>query len=348
MKTLILGAGVIGAAIAFQLSRRGHEVTILEAGTIGGGASGRSFGWINASFHLSPEHFRLRMAGIAAHHRLAELLPDCPTRWPGCIWYEEPSGPMERSLQALGYPVGRLTRREIAARLPALGPVPEEALVFPAEGAVDPAELARRLIAASGAKVWRGVPVLALAGQAGRITGAVTAQGLVSADQVVVAAGTGAPALLETAGVALPMLSRPGLMLATAPLPPVLPVILAAPGGEIRQDAAGRLLMPTAANHQGDAAKAVAGLPGGHADAAMARLRALLPGLAPDWQEVTLAHRPVPGDGLPVIGEARPGLWVAVMHSGVTLAAIAGEAVAAGIAGADDPLLAPFAPGRFG
>ena len=46
------------------------------------------------------------------------------------------------------------------------------------------------------------------------------------------------------------------------------------------------------------------------------------------WEAVMLAARPVPQDGLPVIGASWPeGVYVAVMHSGVTLAALVGEAV---------------------
>ena len=58
----------------------------------------------------------------------------------------------------------------------------------------------------------------------------------------------------------------------------------------------------------------------------------------------------MPEDGLPVIGEVGPkGLHVAVMHSGVTLAAITGEAVSAEIMeqGGYDGLLAPYRPQRF-
>lgn len=352
LKIVVVGAGVIGAAIAFNLSRCGHEVTVIEAATPGAGASGRSFGWINASFHLSGPHYRLRAEGMAAHRRLGALLPGCPTRWPGAIWYEEQGEGLERfaaGLTALGYRVNRLTGAELAARLPALAAPPAEALEFPDEGAVDPAELARALLAASGARLWRGVPVTGLLTQGGAVTGVETTGGPLAADAVVMAAGTGAPALVEPLGVRLPMLPRPGLMLTTRPLPPVLPQILVTPEGEIRQDEAGRLLMPTAASHQGDTTERLAGLAGDHADRALARLAALFPALRPQWADVALGWRPVPGDGLPVIGQARPGLWLAVMHSGVTLAAVAGEAVAAAIGGAaPDPLLAPFAPGRFG
>ncbi|NGM46593.1 FAD-binding oxidoreductase [Rhodobacter sp. SGA-6-6] len=350
MQIVVIGAGVIGAAIAFQLARRGHAVTLLDSHGIAAGASGRSFGWINASYFLTEAHYRLRLEGIAAHRRLCETLPGNPTGWPGCLWFEEEGAAQATfaaDLRALGYPVEPWDRARIARELPQLGAAPETALFLPGEGAVDPGLLAARLIAASGARLWRGVAAEALVEAQGRVAGVRTAQGVLAADAVVVAAGTGAPALVEPLGVALPMVARPGLILKTPPLPPVLPLILWGPGGELRQDEAGRLVMPTAANHQGGAAETIAGLAGTHADAAMARLRALLPGVKTDWDEVALAHRPVPGDGLPVIGAARPGLWLAVMHSGATLAAITGELVAQEIEGGESPLLAAFRPQRF-
>ena len=53
-----------------------------------------------------------------------------------------------------------------------------------------------------------------------------------------------------------------------------------------------------------------------------------------------LGFRPVPKDGLPLIGVVQPGLSLAVMHSGITLSALAGEALAAEIMGqGDNPLL---------
>ncbi len=50
MKLLILGAGLLGACLAYRLTRAGVAVTVAEATTPASGASGSSFGWINASF----------------------------------------------------------------------------------------------------------------------------------------------------------------------------------------------------------------------------------------------------------------------------------------------------------
>ncbi|OYU39197.1 MAG: hypothetical protein CFE33_12355 [Pseudorhodobacter sp. PARRP1] len=57
---LIIGAGIIGASLAFELSRHGASVTVLDSATPASAASGRSFGWINASFYPNAIHYRTR------------------------------------------------------------------------------------------------------------------------------------------------------------------------------------------------------------------------------------------------------------------------------------------------
>ena len=44
-KIIVIGAGLIGASVAFELARRGRQVTVVEAGLPAAMASGRSFGW---------------------------------------------------------------------------------------------------------------------------------------------------------------------------------------------------------------------------------------------------------------------------------------------------------------
>ena len=349
-QTLIIGAGITGAALAYQLSRRGDDVTIVSTHAIGGLASAASFGWLNASYFLSHPHYHLRHQGLAAHRRLQTQLSGLPTTWAGCLWYEATGDAQDETasdLTALGYPVQRLTRAQIADKLPALGPVPEAALFFPDEGQSDPATLARALITASGARVLRAT-VQAVTHAKGRATGAVTDIGPMDADRVILATGTATPALLQPCGYTLPMLKRPGLMIATNALPPICPVILATPDQEVRQDSEGRLHAPASAGHQSDSAEALGSFPV-VVNATLQRLRALFPGHDIHFAHQAMAMRPVPGDGLPVVGQGPiPGLWVAVMHSGATLAPVVAELLAAEITGgADSPLLAGFRPARF-
>ena len=68
-------------------------------------------------------------------------------------------------------------------------------------------------------------------------------------------------------------------------------------------------------------------------------------------QDVMIGWRPLPLDGLPVLGAnpAVPAHYLAVMHSGVTLAPVIGKLVANEIlSGQKDPRLSPYRPARFG
>ena len=77
-------------------------------------------------------------------------------------------------------------------------------------------------------------------------------------------------------------------------------------------------------------------------------MRAILPGPDIRAEQILLAERPVPGDGLPAIGPVLPGLSMAVMHSGATLAPLAADLLVAELLGDDQsPDLAPFRPARL-
>ncbi len=350
-RILIIGAGLVGASLAFRLARTGADVTIIDAAQPASAATGASFGWINASFFHSQAHFNLRAAAIAAHHRLDRDLTDTGTLWSGCLWWEKEGAELDahgQALTGLGYTVHDLDARQIAAREPALAP-PQRCLFLPYEGAVDASRLTHRLLAASGVRVRADTPVRAIETAGGRAVAVHTDQGGQAADHIILAAGTACPALLAPLGLTLPMLPRPGLILQTRPVRMRLNHILAGPEQEVRQDRENRLIAPLAAAHQGDAAEDVQALPGDLAEAALVRLRALLPGVRVEPETISFAFRPVPGDGMPAVGATGlAGLSLAVMHSGVTLAPLIAELLTAEITeGTASPLLAEFRPSRF-
>lgn len=351
---MIIGAGIIGAAIAYRLAKAGAAVTVVEAIAPAAGASGKSFGWINASFHATRAHFDLRQAAITAHRELADDLGPTGTLWQGTLWWEQGGDAFDAqaaSLTALGYPLREVGRAEFASLEPWIANPPDRSLLFQSEGATDPVRLCDRLLAGAarhGAKLCLGTVATGLWVISGRVSGILTAQGALAADHVIVAAGTASEGLLAEVGVRLPMVPRPGVLFQTPALPPMLRHILVSPGHELRQDAAGHILSPVEAAHQTDDSPVLADQAATLADLAVARLRALLPGVDLQWQRVLTGYRPVPADGLPVIGQALPGLTVATMHSGVTLAPLIGSLVAAEVLRGDlSPLLSTFRPSRF-
>jgi glycine/D-amino acid oxidase-like deaminating enzyme len=355
MKVVVIGAGVIGAAVARALARGGADVTVLDAG--GAAASPASFGWINASFYHNAAHHHLRAAGIAAYGRLLEA-GHWPVAFSGALWWEEQGtalDAMAQSLGDLGYRVEQVDRAELRAVEPALVDPPQVALRFPWEGVAETAAFTTALLEdakAADAAVIGGARALSIVTQGDAVTAVRTDMGDIAADSVVVAAGNGAPDILASVGVALPMLSRPGVIVTTRPVAARLSSVLVTPQGEVRQLPDGRLLSPAAANHQGDTAEAITEPLEEIAACTAMRCGRLIGQPDLGWEDVRVAYRPVPQDGLPVIGPAGPdGLHVAVMHSGVTLAAITAEVTAAQLLGqmtnAQADLIAPYDPMRF-
>ncbi|WP_300055463.1 FAD-binding oxidoreductase [uncultured Roseobacter sp.] len=357
MKIIVIGAGIIGALTAYHLAEAGAEVTVIEAGQPANAASGASFGWINASFYLNEDHFRLRCAALEAHRRIQYDLGTTATVWSGCLCWEKEGAAFEAqraSLQRLGYAVRVVNRSEFARLEPAVVP-PERALLFEDEGAVDLVRLATDALdaaAACGARLISGIEALDIQEVSGRVVGIETPLGMIPADHVVVAAGVATQALVRSVGVPLPMLHRPALILRSEPIEPVLAHVLVSPGQELRQMPDGRLLVPTVANHQSDDSAQVSSRPDRLADRAMSRVSALLDRPL-SWHEATLAARPMPEDGLPVIGAGGPeGIYICTMHSGATLAPLVAELAAAEVMGAaltnaQSALLAPYRPQRF-
>ena len=76
-----------------------------------------------------------------------------------------------------------------------------------------------------------------------------------------------------------------------------------------------------------------------------------MPGLAQaEVAKVTLGFRPMPKDGFPIVGPLPgvPRVSVCVTHSGVTLAPLLGDLMAAElITGREESLLAPYRPARY-
>ncbi|MGD9511140.1 MAG: NAD(P)/FAD-dependent oxidoreductase [Geminicoccaceae bacterium] len=346
-KIAVVGAGIVGASIAWHLVGAGAEVTVLESGEPGGMATAASFAWINASWSNPEPYVRLRMRGMAEWRRLAGKVPGLPAAWCGGLCWDLPEAALRefaRRHAAWGYAVRTVGRAEIAAIEPALAEPPALAVHAPAEGAVEPVRAALALLrdeAARGARLRTGMRVLALRWRGGHVVGVETAQGFVPADEVVVAAGAGTAELLATAEVGLRLETPPGLLAHSRPCPPLLQGIVLAPELHLRQTDEGRIVMGADFGGADPGAD-----PAATARDLLARAGAMLrdaPALELDrW---TVGYRPTPADGLPVIGrpEGMPGLYVAVMHSGMTLAPVVGQLAARELLTGDrDALLAPY------
>jgi glycine/D-amino acid oxidase-like deaminating enzyme len=349
-RVIVIGSGIIGASTAYHLAKAGADVTVLEAGEPGGVATRNSWAWINASWGNPEPYFRLRMRSMAEWRRLDAEIPDLRINWCGGLIWDLPPSELDayaEEREAWGQPLRRVTRAEILKIEPNLRDVPDHAYHVPEEGMLEPLATAQALLDAAkalGAEVLVGTPVKWLDGE-GKVEGVMTDDGVIHADETVVAAGVHTPQLLDSVGINLKMTSPAGLLSHSKPAPRLLNGLVMTPGLHIRQTAEGRIVAGTdfaGADHEGDAENLAADL--------QRKVEAMVKGaegLGLDF--LTIGHRPTPADGFPAVGRprGRDGLYTIITHSGVTLAPALGRFAAEEILNSTrDALLDPYHPDR--
>lgn len=372
-RVAVVGAGIVGSAITYHLAKRGLDVTLLDRNAVASASSHGTFAWINASWAKQPESYHaLNQMGVDAWHRLQQAL-NLPIKWGGSLeWFAaaERQDRLSRDVQeqqAWGEPAKMLTQLEASALEPrvAFGGAGHVAL-SPRDGALDPVLISQRLVNAAkshGARVIEHCEVLRVdetaEDQRQKILG--TSCGDIAVDRLVLATGADPSAIQTFAGFDLPQRSTPGVIVITQPMPPVLSHIVVAPGIHIHQRLDGRLVLgeqegaPENAAHKLRLTARPTRFPNAatasqHAQRLITLASEYLTGLPEvNAEEVIIGWRPLPLDGHPVIGPspADPNAYVAVMHSGVSLAAIVGELVAEEIlTGERAPVLTPFRADR--
>jgi sarcosine oxidase subunit beta len=236
---VVIGAGIMGLAIAYELSRLpgARSILVLDEGYLCGGASGRNGGGVRAQWsdELSVQ-LMLESLGefreFAGRHRIN-------------TWYREGgylflardqarARELETSVEvqnAAGHGTRLVEPREVPKIVPELSTEgvlvasynPNDAVVFPwpfgwgyAEGAV-----------AGGVQIRTFVKVQGIDVSAGAVGGVETSKGRVTAPVVVVAAGALSPGVAKTAGVELPTHPHRHEICATEPLKPWLTPLVA-------------------------------------------------------------------------------------------------------------------------
>jgi glycine/D-amino acid oxidase-like deaminating enzyme len=350
-QVVVIGAGVYGAAVAAGLARRGARVAVVDSRAPGSGTSGATFSWTNSCGKQPRAYHDLSVAAMEAHRRLARDVP-------GSDWYHE-GGNLEWGgsdaereqlrrkvglVLSYGYEARWLTRAQALRLEPDMDPAglpADEIAYFPAEGWIEPARLIGYLLSAAGAeRVWNdAVTGIDVSGGLVRSVRLASGRGLPCA-AVVNCAGPAAAGVAGLAGLDLPMRNRHGALVCTSPAAVWVSRVVHAPHVHLRPEGAGRLLL-----HADDIDDAVRACDGGEftvgqaaVDKVVAAGCVLYPGLrAASVESVRVGVRPVPGDGLPVLGRA-PGLrnfHFAVSHSGATLSVHAGALVAGEVLGED-------------
>ena len=364
----VIGAGIVGATIAWRIASRGLRVTLIDKSEPGSGASSHSFAWINAGAKEPIGYHNLNRRSLEMWTRFSAALGDeVGLRWGGKVSWETDSAAAEQlkarvsQLQSWGYPSRLVSAPELSELEPALEIGPVLAAEYSEnEGQAEPqmvVDACLRRLHKLEALVLTGVDVVDFdRNSSGQIRAIQTAHHEIQADTVVLAAGTDTTGLAAKAGVKIPQAQSPGVVLRTTPLPRLLeriPVVYAPPLGDgrreihLRQCADGSFMIG-----EGDQESLAEDDSQEHANELLARAACYLPGLSEaEAIPVRVGWRPMPVDGYPTIGftAKSPNLYVALTHSGVTLAPVLSQLAALEICEnvRADAVLESYRPERF-
>lgn len=346
-EVIVVGGGVVGAAIAFGAAKAGAPVTLLDQGDIADRASRGNFGlvWVQSKGDGFPRYARWSREAIDHWKPLAaELLEltgvNVDLQQTGGFWIgfsEKEMQARETLLEGLrhtgpGVPYQMMEHAELKRHLPAIGPKVAGGSWCPLDGHVNPLKLLHALHAglkALGAQVFSNVDVIGVRHREG---GGFVASGADhrtwSGDRVVLAAGLGNKHLAPQVGLHAPVEPNRGQVLITERLKPFLPY----PTNKARQTTEGTVQLGYSVEDvgfdDGTTVSAIEWIARRAVDTfpVLANVR-----LVRAWG----ALRVMTPDGSPIYQESAscPGAFVATSHSGVTLAGTHAYVVGPWVAG---------------
>ncbi|ANF97212.1 glycine oxidase ThiO [Paenibacillus bovis] len=239
---IVVGAGVIGASIAYELSLKGMKVALIEKNQPASGSSGAAGGMLAAeSEHFESKDLRKwALYSRSLYNQLTEQLYEltgihCGLRSEGFLLpIDEQDLKQSHTIHSLHTPnrnnngneehlsntspLEWWNRQRLALEEPYIHA--EQGMLYnPAEQQLIPALLNEALVMAAirlGAVLYRQTEVTRLLrehGNHGRVTGVVTEQGIMYGERVILSSGIGSGRLLETEGYRLPFLPVKGELL---------------------------------------------------------------------------------------------------------------------------------------
>jgi glycine oxidase len=352
-QVVVVGAGIIGLAIAWRVVLAGMSVTVLERDLAGRGTSNVAAGMLApvAEVEFGDAGRRLLELGL----RSARMWPAFAAELEACSGVavdlmrtgtllaardEDDARELERQLafrQSLGLAVRRLRPSEAREREPALAPTVRLALEAPEDHSVDPRPVLAaltRACAAAGVRLREHAPVarVELDGAGGSVTGVTLEDGeLLPARQVVLAAGAwsgnigGLPA---DARVPVRPVKGQILRLRDPAGPGLLQRVLRFRGGYVVPRADGRYVLGATVEERGFSLSPTAG----GVYELLRDAHELVPGISElEIEELSVGLRPGTPDNGPAIGPgAARGLIWATGHyrNGILLAPLTAELVA--------------------
>jgi glycine oxidase len=363
---VVVGAGVVGCAIAYELARRGASVEIIDDRPAGQGATQAAAGML-APFNEAREGGPLLEIAARGLDVFDDFVASVSADAGAAINYHR-SGTLDVALcdetvaelrdtrlllERRGVRAEWLDASDIRLREPSLTERALGGLLVPAQGFVGASDLTRALVAGArrhGARVIEHGRVRRIEGAEGELT-VVTERGSLTGDAVVLAAGSWT-GQIDIEGIATRVPVRPirGQLLQLAWQGPPLARVIWGERCYIVPWQDGTVLVGATVEDVGfDERATVAGVRG-----LLDAVHELLPRAADaGFVAARVGLRPAVPDHLPVVGRSSviPHLMYATAHyrNGVLLAPLTARLVAdAMLEDRVDPILALMTPQRFG
>jgi glycine/D-amino acid oxidase-like deaminating enzyme len=226
---LIVGGGVIGCAVAYELAKEGLRVTLLERAGLCAGASGANGALIWPQAMHRGVALDLTLACARLFPTLGEELgADIEYRRTGGMVAIETDAQWAQMTEyvagqpAVGLHAELLDGAEACRREPLLAPDLRGAVFAEHGGTINPFRLTLGYAHAArvrGATLVTGTEVLSLLRRGDRIAGVRTLTGDVESGVVILAGGAWSGPLAATANLRVPVTPRQGMVVVTEPAP---------------------------------------------------------------------------------------------------------------------------------
>jgi len=212
---VIVGGGINGCSLAYQLAKKGLEVVLLEKNYIASGATGRCGAGIRQQWSTK-ENVRLAMESVKIFERLSREFGDIGFRQGGYLIAIHDDNEMKQAeknvemQRSLGLKVSIIDSDEITKIVPILdveGMHAIGATFCPTDGHADPFKTTfayAREAVKNGAEILTHTEVKAISKNNGRINSVKTDNGEIKTSFVVDAAGVWSKEIARMAGIEIP------------------------------------------------------------------------------------------------------------------------------------------------
>ena len=357
---VIVGGGVNGASIAYQLAKAGKKIVILEKDTLACQASNAAAGMLAAQAEIEQDgpflQFALKsqaMFPAIAHELLEYSGIDIELINKGMLKIaetEEIATELKKQVafqQNFNSEIQWLDTKELHEKEPNLSPSICGAMYIPNDGHVMPPKLSLAFAKAAahfGAEIYEYTEALSFLFENGRVKGVKTTAGTFHSEQIVVATGAWAFELLKDSGLDFTVYPVKGECFSVKSEKPIINrTIFSEKRGYLVPKRNGEIYIgATMVEHTFDNRITAGGI-----YEILERALKIVPQIrdAP-WERVWSGIRPQTGDGYPYIGEHPEwkGLFVAAGHfrNGILLSPLTGKLVVQLLDGKSDLLLSAF------